>query len=620
MAPSVLACLFFIFFLPACFSNSCTPTLPCDPSIQIKPPFIFQSDITMGLNCEGYLTILCDNDKPFLVLVPNPLPLESISYENNTITVQDPYLSSCLKKSGCHNLYFNFSSPIKLYLGMYDLLNSSFSSVRCHPPDHIQLSLPFGKDYSLSYSSSLGQYHKPMLNCLRPEYNSLEPSFESILSFEKGSSQLTLIAVSYSSDLVARPGCFANWIEVLDREDGKGKKIKQATRVTILIGSMAFLGICLILYLKLRSSKNSAECISWSKERPEGNIEMFLEKNGSFAPKRYKYTEVKKITSLFQHRIGKGGFGTVYRGILQDGRLVAVKILHNFSCGREELLNEVLSIGRTSHVNVVSLLGFCIEGSKHALIYEYMPNGSLDNYIYSENPKAVLGWAKLYEIAIGIARGLEYLHRGCNTRIVHFDIKPHNILLDEDFNPKIADFGLAKLCPPKESIISMAGMRGTIGYIAPEVFSRSFGVVSTKSDVYSYGAMVLEMVGGRRNAKPSAENSSQEYFPHWLYDCLVEGSPIQLQACDVLSMEIEEIAKKIGMVGLWCTQTIPANRPSMNRVVEMLERSSDQLEMPPKPYFCSPSHSTILSDTSHTLKSVLNSESDSDCLIGVNAL
>ncbi|XP_078175332.1 LEAF RUST 10 DISEASE-RESISTANCE LOCUS RECEPTOR-LIKE PROTEIN KINASE-like 2.1 [Carex rostrata] len=308
---------------------------------------------------------------------------------------------------------------------------------------------------------------------------------------------------------------------------------------------------------------------------------MLLEKYGSFAPKRYKYAEVKKITSSFQDTLGKGGFGTVYKGRLQDGRLVAVKILHKSSSDRDELLNEILSIGRTSHVNVVSLVGFCIEGSKRALIYEYMPNGSLNNYIYSENPKAVLGWEKLYEIAIGIARGLEYLHRGCNARIVHFDIKPQNILLDEDFNPKIADFGLAKLCPPKESILSMAEMRGTIGYIAPEVFSRSFGVVLTKSDVYSYGMMVLEMVGGRRNAKSSAENPSQVYFPHWLYDCLVEGT--SLQACDV-SIETEEIAKKIGMVGLWCTQTSPANRPSMNRVVEMLEKSLGELEMPPKPY------------------------------------
>ncbi|XP_078175341.1 LEAF RUST 10 DISEASE-RESISTANCE LOCUS RECEPTOR-LIKE PROTEIN KINASE-like 2.5 [Carex rostrata] len=361
---------------------------------------------------------------------------------------------------------------------------------------------------------------------------------------------------------------------------------------------LAFIVACLILILKLQSFKKCAERILSGKNRPQGNIEMLLEKYGSFAPRRYKYAEVKKITCLFQDTLGKGGFGTVYRGRLQDGRLVAVKILHKSSSDREEILNEILSIGRTSHVNVVNLVGFCIEGSKHALIYEYMPNGSLDNYIYSENPKAVLGWEKLYEIAIGIARGLEYLHRGCNARIVHFDIKPQNILLDEDFNPKIADFGLAKLCPPKESILSMAEMRGTTGYIAPEVFSRSFGVVSTKSDVYSYGMVLLEMVGGRRNAKPSVENPSREYFPHWLYDRLVEGSPIQ--ACDA-SIKTEEIATKMGIVGLWCTQTSPANRPSMNRVMDMLEKSLHDLKMPPKPYLSSPPHFTISSDTCHTL-------------------
>ncbi|XP_078175335.1 LEAF RUST 10 DISEASE-RESISTANCE LOCUS RECEPTOR-LIKE PROTEIN KINASE-like 2.5 [Carex rostrata] len=461
--------------------------------------------------------------------------------------------------------------------------------------------------------------------------------------------QLSLISASYSSDLVAQPGCFANSTEIFDREDignftnltevfdrkdgkftnsaevsdsGDDKAMKDGDNGIVLMigfstGYIAFIVACLILILKIKGCKSCAECILWSKDRSQGNIEMLLEKYGSFAPKRYQYAEVKKITCSFQDTLGKGGFGTVYRGRLQDGRLVAVKILHNSSSDREELLNEVLSIGRTSHVNVVCLLGFCFEGSKHALIYEYMPNGSLDNYIYSENPKAVLGWEKLYEIAIGIARGLEYLHRGCNARIVHFDIKPQNILLDEDFNPKIADFGLAKLCPPKESILPMAGRRGTVGYVAPEVFSRSFGVVSMKSDVYSYGMMVLEMVGGRRNAKPSAENSSQVYFPHWLYDCLVEGS--SLQACDI-SIETEEIAKKMGMVGLWCTQTSPANRPSMNRVVEMLEKNLDELEMPPKPYLCSLPHSTILSDTSHTPKFGLNSESDSDCLVGANSL
>ncbi|XBI15200.1 hypothetical protein VPH35_057659 [Triticum aestivum] len=198
---------------------------------------------------------------------------------------------------------------------------------------------------------------------------------------------------------------------------------------------------------------------------------------------------------------------------------------------------------------LLACLGFCLEGSKRALIYEYMCNGSLDRYIYLENPKEILGWERLYAIAIGIARGLEYLHHSCNTRIVHFDIKPQNILLDKDFCPKIADFGLAKLCRTKESKLSMIGARGTIGFIAPEVHSRNFGLVSTKSDVYSYGMMLLEMVGGRKNVKSVAEKSSEKYFSDWIYDHFAQDDG--LEACEVTS-DIEEIARKMTLIGLWC--------------------------------------------------------------------
>ncbi|XP_037494753.1 LEAF RUST 10 DISEASE-RESISTANCE LOCUS RECEPTOR-LIKE PROTEIN KINASE-like 2.7 [Jatropha curcas] len=182
---------------------------------------------------------------------------------------------------------------------------------------------------------------------------------------------------------------------------------------------------------------------------------------------------IKKITNSFADKLGQGGFGSVYRGKLKDGRCVAVKVLNKSIGEGEEFINEVASISRTSHVNIVTLLGFCYERTKRALIYEYMPNGSLDIFIYDLGNQ--LERKMLSDIAIGIARGLEYLHQGCNTRIVHFDIKPQNVLLDDDFCPKISDFGLAKLCKRKESIVSMLSARGTVGYIAPEVFMRSLG-------------------------------------------------------------------------------------------------------------------------------------------------
>ncbi|KAJ1282714.1 hypothetical protein BS78_03G072200 [Paspalum vaginatum] len=331
----------------------------------------------------------------------------------------------------------------------------------------------------------------------------------------------------------------------------------------------------------------------------ERNVEALIVSHGSLAPKRYRYSEATRITSSLSNKLGEGGYGMVFKGRLDDGRQVAVKFLHDSKGEGEEFVNEVMSIGRTSHVNIVSLFGFCLEGSKRALIYEYMPNGSLDKYIYSENPKAILGWDKLHMIAIGIARGLEYLHHGCNTRIVHFDIKPQNILLGEDFHPKIADFGLAKLCCTKESKLSMTGARGTVGFIAPEVHSRTFGVVSTKSDVYSYGMMLLEMVGGRKNVKSAAQNSSEKYFPHWIYDHF--GQDDGLEACEVTGGN-EGIAKKMSVIGLWCIQILPIHRPTITKVLEMFERRLNDLDMPPRQNF-----SQILEDLAYGL----NAESSS---------
>ncbi|XP_066317252.1 LEAF RUST 10 DISEASE-RESISTANCEUS RECEPTOR-LIKE PROTEIN KINASE-like 2.4 isoform X2 [Miscanthus floridulus] len=336
----------------------------------------------------------------------------------------------------------------------------------------------------------------------------------------------------------------------------------------------------------------------------EENIEALILAHGSLAPKRYKYSEVTKITSSLNNKLGEGGYGMVFKGRLDDGRLVAVKFLHDSKGDGKEFVNEVMSIGRTSHINIVSLFGFCLEGSKRALIYEYMPNGSLDKYIYSENPKAVLGWDKLYTIAIGIARGLEYLHHSCNTRIVHFDIKPQNILLDQNLHPKIADFGLAKLCRTKESMLSMTGARGTPGFIAPEVHSRTFGVVSTKSDVYSYGMMLLEMVGGRKNVKSVAQESSEKYFPHWIYDHF--GQEDGLKTCEV-TRENEEIARKMSVIGLWCIQILPMHRPTIGKVLEMFERGLDELDMPPRQNF-----SQIFNDPSCSL----NAESSSMIISG----
>ncbi|XP_052198776.1 rust resistance kinase Lr10-like [Diospyros lotus] len=314
------------------------------------------------------------------------------------------------------------------------------------------------------------------------------------------------------------------------------------------------------------------------------NVETFLKSFGSLVPKKYSYLEIKKITNSFKNKLGEGGFGGVYKGKLHDGHFVAVKLLKESKGEGEQFINEVASISRTSHVNIVSLLGFCYESGKRALIFEFMANGSLDKFIYDKNmPKEhELGLEQLYKIVVGVAKGLEYLHLGCKTRILHFDIKPHNILLDENFCPKISDFGLAKQCLPKQSIISLFGTRGTIGYIAPELFSRHYGGISYKVDVYSYGMMILDMVVGRENWNDSVVDcSSDMYFPNWIYKHLEKEQEIGLHC--ITSEEENEKARKMIIVSLWCIQTDPSNRPSMTKVLEMLEGSLHSLHVPPKP-------------------------------------
>ncbi|MED6142977.1 hypothetical protein PIB30_002801 [Stylosanthes scabra] len=321
----------------------------------------------------------------------------------------------------------------------------------------------------------------------------------------------------------------------------------------------------------------------------DNEFEEFLRSYGSLMLRRYNYSQVKRMTNSFRDKLGKGGYGIVYKACLSDGSPVAVKVLTESSGSGEEFINEVASISRTSHVNIVSLLGFCYEKNKRALIYEFMPNGSLDKFIYKpESPNAFcnLDWNTLFQITIGIARGLEYLHRGCSTRILHLDIKPQNILLDEDFCPKIADFGLAKICKKKESIVSILGTRGTPGYIAPEVFSRTFGKVSHKSDVYSFGMLILELVGGRRNHDTSGSLTSEMYFPDWIYKDLEEQS--MLGRGLPTTKEETDMIKKITLVSLWCIQTSPTDRPSINKVVEMLEGSLESVPYPPKPALYAP--------------------------------
>ncbi|XP_039689620.1 LEAF RUST 10 DISEASE-RESISTANCEUS RECEPTOR-LIKE PROTEIN KINASE-like 2.4 isoform X2 [Medicago truncatula] len=311
------------------------------------------------------------------------------------------------------------------------------------------------------------------------------------------------------------------------------------------------------------------------------NIEDFLQ-NNTLMPIRYSYKEIKQMAKGFKVKLGEGGYGDVYKGNLISGPFIAIKMLKIKSkTNGQDFISEVATIGRIYHSNVVRLIGFCVEGSKRALVYEYMPKGSLDKYIFNKEGVISLTNDQIYEISLGVARGISYLHQGCDMQILHFDIKPHNILLDENFIPKVSDFGLAKLYPIDNSIVALTAARGTIGYMAPELFYQNIGRISHKADVYSFGMLLIEIASRSRNLNSHAEHSSQLYIPFWIYDQLVKNTVTEME--DVIMEEINDVLKKMFIVGLWCIQLKPIDRPSMKKVVEMLEGDIENMEMPPKP-------------------------------------
>ncbi|XP_048137884.1 rust resistance kinase Lr10-like [Rhodamnia argentea] len=329
------------------------------------------------------------------------------------------------------------------------------------------------------------------------------------------------------------------------------------------------------------------------------NVEDFLQSNNNFLPIRYFYSDIKKITGSLKDKLGKGGYGSIFKGKLRSSREVAVKILKKGKVNGQDFIGEVATIGRIYRVNGVGLIGFCFEGSKQALVYDFMRNGSLEKHIFSRGGQGTsIDCNEVYKIAFGVAGGIEYLHRGCDIQISHFDIKHRNILLEKDFNPKISDFGLAKLYPTDYNTISMTIARGKLGCMAPELVYRNLGGVSYKADVYSFGILLMDMASGSKNMDAYVEHSSQTCFPIWVHDQLCEGLNVPIKN---VSKEDGSITKKIMIVALWCIQLHPGNRPSMRKALEMLEGEVDDLRIPLKPLFCPAELSTRMMELGLTM-------------------
>uniref|UniRef100_A0A0D9WGJ7 Receptor-like serine/threonine-protein kinase n=1 Tax=Leersia perrieri TaxID=77586 RepID=A0A0D9WGJ7_9ORYZ len=293
----------------------------------------------------------------------------------------------------------------------------------------------------------------------------------------------------------------------------------------------------------------------------------------------FKYSDLQLITKGFSEKLGSGSFGSVFKGVLPDKTVVAVKKLEGLHQGEKQFRAEMSTIGTIHHIHLVRLLGFCSHGTQRMLVYEHMHNGSLDRHLFGNNSGA-LGWSRRYQIAVGVAKGLAYLHEKCRDCIIHCDIKPENILLDVTFVPKVADFGLAKLLGRDFSRV-LTSMRGTIGYLAPEWISGM--AITTKADVFSYGMLLFEIISQRRNIE-KGEQGANMFFPVLVAKKLLEGDlQALLEPESVAEIDLEELARAC-KIACWCVQDEENSRPSMGEIVQILEGFVD-VSIPPIPRY-----------------------------------
>ncbi|KAJ7568773.1 hypothetical protein O6H91_01G047500 [Diphasiastrum complanatum] len=333
------------------------------------------------------------------------------------------------------------------------------------------------------------------------------------------------------------------------------------------LGLIAVLSIiCYLVIQKKIKEKHSREQLQSGLSFPALKV----------MPRRFSLKELHQATKGFSCKLGSGGFGSVYEGILSSGEKIAVKKLESSNQGEKEFIAEVSAMGVISHVHIVKLCGFCAEGSNRLIVYEFMANGSLDRWLFRKgtaDQDGFLDWKTRYQVALSTARGIAYLHEECREPILHLDIKPENILLDQQFEAKVSDFGMSKLLLDRDMSSVVTRVRGTPGYLAPEWLLNS--VATKKCDVFSFGMLLLELVSGRRNidtTKLGLESTLSWYFPAWAVSKIqASDSVMDLIEAQMRDSVSEEQVLGVIQVALWCIQENPSIRPTMESVVQMLE-------------------------------------------------
>lgn len=348
----------------------------------------------------------------------------------------------------------------------------------------------------------------------------------------------------------------------------------------------------------------------------EGQKEEDLEKIAAQEQKLFPFETLVAATKNFHQKLGEGGFGPVFKGRLEDGREIAVKKLsQNSNQGKKEFEMEAKLLARVQHRNVVNLLGYCTRGAEKLLVYEYISNESLDKFLFKTGRREELDWKRRYDIIGGIARGLLYLHEDSHICIIHRDIKASNVLLDDKWAPKIADFGMARLFPEDQTHVNTR-VAGTNGYMAPEYVMH--GHLSVKADVFSFGVLILELISGQKNSTFDVNLDAQNLL-EWAWKLYKKGRSLEVLDPSLASSAVAEQVAMCVQIGLLCTQADPKSRPNMRRVVVMLSKKPGTLEEPTRPGYPGsryrrsrrPTTSTSTAGTSgessHTFESTTNS-------------
>ncbi|KAK9936134.1 hypothetical protein M0R45_012995 [Rubus argutus] len=366
-----------------------------------------------------------------------------------------------------------------------------------------------------------------------------------------------------------------------------GKKIWLIAILSSVSACLAVIlfGCCIFLAMKKRYRKDNSEILGSSTLVHENQ---FLRRND---PKVQEYpnisfASIRAATTDFSdsNKLGEGGFGPVYKGIMSDGKEVAIKRL---SCcseqGSEEFTTEVQLIMNLQHINLVRLLGYCVDGEEKLLVYEYMPNSSLDVILFDSMKRAQLNWTRRINIISGIARGILYLHEDSRLRIIHRDLKASNVLLDNEMNPKISDFGMARILARSEGQASTNQIAGTYGYMAPEYAME--GLYSVKSDVFSFGVLLLEIISGRKNADFNLIKRARS-LPAYAWTLWNEGKGMELMDPLLVGLcnNADEFLRYLH-VGLLCVQEDACDRPTMSSALVMLKSETVSLTQPGKPAF-----------------------------------